>query len=147
MTLQFVTEGHSPLAPSVLQKLAKCLTERLQQKQAIKIGLSFVDSDKIKQLNKDYAGNDYTTDVLSFSYSDNPESIGDIAICTEIAAKQAKEHSVSLESELVLLVLHGSLHLLGYDHQNPSETASMDDLQGDIMGLLDFNYRDFKWFH
>ena len=75
------------------------------------------------------------------------ESIGDIAICDELAKKQAEDFATSYESELILLLLHGSLHLLGYDHQDSPQTASMESLQSDIMKSLKLNYRDFKWSH
>ena len=126
--------------------IGTAVSEQLKLDRDISIGISFVGSNKIKELNKNYADNDYATDVLSFYYG-GEGTLGDIAICHEVAETQANEHHVSLESELALLLIHGTLHLLGYDHQNEAGIASMDELQGGIMRLLNFNYRDFKWFH
>lgn len=145
--INYQVAGESPLDNKILLKLAEAVSEKLVVKKLSNIGISFVDSAEIKKLNKKYSGDDYATDVLSFHYEDNPDVLGDIAICTELASKQASEHGISLESELVLLLLHGSLHLLGYDHQDEQGVASMDKLQSDIMEALKYNYRDFKWFH
>lgn len=145
--ISFQVVGASSLNKQVLLALAKAISSKLAVEEATNIGVSFVNSAEIRKLNQKYSGNDYATDVLSFHYENNPDVLGDIAICSEIASQQAKEYSVSLEAELVLLLLHGSLHLLGYDHQNEKSIASMDKLQSDIMEALNYKYRDFKWFH
>lgn len=147
MLLNYHIEGHSPLPGDQIKALAAAITSRVAIKKPTNIGVSFVDEKSMRQLNKHYAGDDYATDVLSFEYKENPESIGDIVICSELAKKQADQFSVSYESELILLLLHGSLHLLGHDHQDSAQTASMEHLQSDIMKLLKLSYRDFKWSH
>ena len=145
MAIKYVVASKSEIESDVLSKLSAVIADKLQLRTDRTIGLSFVEQSEIRKLNKQYADNDYATDVLSFNYENNPETLGDIAVCAEIARKQAEEHGVSLESELVLLILHGTLHLLGQDHQDKAGTASMDRLQSDIMEALNFNYRDFKW--
>ncbi len=144
MSIQYTVEGKSPLSAKQLTKIAEAINETIKNKQSKVIGLSFVTEKKIQQLNKNYADNDYVTDVLSFEYGLG-ETFGDIAICEKVARQQADENSLSLESELSLLVIHGTLHLFGYDHQNKADTASLDWLQGDIMKALKYQYRDFKW--
>ncbi len=147
MTIRFNVEGKSPLTPGQLSSIASSICENLKESQSATIGLGFVSSKTIRQLNKHYAGNDFVTDVLSFQYNpDNHDGIlGDIAVCEDIAKVQAKEHNQALSSELTLLVIHGALHLLGYDHQDNKQIASLDKLQGDIMKALNYEYRDFKW--
>lgn len=146
MPISFQVEGRTQLKKELLDKIGQSISNSLSLGRDEVIGLSFVGSDKIKQLNHEYADNDYATDVLSFYYG-GEGTLGDIAICPEIAQMQANEHHVSFESELALLLIHGTLHLLGYDHQNESGSSSMDKLQSDIMKSLNYKYRNFKWFH
>jgi probable rRNA maturation factor len=71
----------------------------------------------LRRLNREYLGHDYTTDVLSFPSGDRP-FLGDLAISADRADLQAKAHRHSLLDEIRILMLHGVLHLLGYDHEN-----------------------------
>lgn len=143
-------EGKLPtgLKPKALQKIADSVVENTLLKRDANVGLKFVTEAGSKKLNKEYADNNYSTDVLSFPYPENEDgTLGDIVICLPIAQAQAKKYNVSVESELSLLIVHGILHLLNYDHQSGQDTASMDWLQGAIMKSLNFEYRDFKWSH
>ena len=85
---------------------------------------------KIRTLNKQYRGQDQATDVLSFPQNeekeeDKPNShlMGDVVISTVTAKRQAAEHGLTLEEEIVLLLIHGTLHLLGFDHEKSSKEA------------------------
>ena len=83
------------------------------------ISIVFSDSDIIKSLNNQYRNKDYVTDVLSFPLStkdSEDEMLGEIIICATVAKKQAEEYNNSLKQELCFLILHGMLHLCGYDH-------------------------------
>ncbi len=88
------------------------------------ISILFTGDQGIRNLNQRFRGIDCPTDVLSFPQllDDTPETpgppvLGDIAISLETARVQSKEHSLSMEEELTLLLIHGILHLLGYDHE------------------------------
>lgn len=112
------------------------------------ISLALVDELTSRQLNQKFAGNDYATDVLSFNYfegeSDIPSKddvLGEIVICLAVAERQASEHDNSLEAELIMLFVHGVLHLLGYDHKGSSR-ASFSALQDDIMKKLKLDTRN-----
>ena len=84
---------------------------------------------KIRTLNKQYRGQDRATDVLSFSQNEGEENkpnshlMGDVVISTVTAKKQASQHGLSLEEEIVLLLIHGILHLLGFNHERSEEEA------------------------
>lgn len=147
MPINYTLEGQNPLESRQIVKIAKAIEKELNLEGQVSIGLAFVDKRTIQELNSKYANNDYPTDVLSFEYGQGEASIGDIAICTEIAKQQAKENDISEEEELSLLLVHGTLHVLGYDHQTEEQIASIDALQGDIMKILNYKYRDFKWAH
>jgi len=83
---------------------------------------------KIRTLNKQYRGQDRATDVLSFSQNEeenkpNSHLMGDVVLSTVTAKRQAAEHGLTLEEEIVLLLIHGILHLLGFDHERSNEEA------------------------
>lgn len=99
--------------------------------------ISFISSESIQELNKKYLNKDYPTDVLSFSQKEgenidfiNSQFLGDIVICYLKAKEQAKEAGYSLIKEVKLLILHGILHLLNYDHE--IDNGEMNDLQNKI---------------
>ncbi len=102
------------------------------------VGLVFTDSDTVRGLNRDYRGLDEATDVLAFQmlsrkdpdeiFAHPPDGIarlGEVIISYPKAVEQAKEQGHSTERELALLVVHGLLHLLNYDHEDPDEEAEM----------------------
>ncbi len=75
------------------------------------------DDAALRRLNRDYLKHDYPTDVLSFPAGETKGSLGDIAISVDRARAQAKEHGHSLAAEIRILMLHGVLHLRGFDHE------------------------------
>jgi len=79
----------------------------------------------IQELNQSYRGKDKPTDILSFGYELPEEPLGDLALCLEVAERQAGEFDLSLTEELLRLLAHGLVHLLGYDHQTEAEEAQM----------------------
>lgn len=94
--------------------------------------VAFVPDKKMRELNKQFRGKDQTTDVLSFIYEsdefdDQTNYLGDIAISAEQARKQALENNLSLEIEIKQLILHGVLHLCGYDHE--TDNGEMNELE------------------
>ena len=112
--------------------------------------ISFVSSERIREINRDFRNIDKVTDVISFALDDEDEdmdpirnfmasdenfvtSIGDIIIPVDRAKEQAEEYGHSLERELGFLALHGFLHLNGYDHQTEEEEEEMTGLQTEIL--------------
>lgn len=101
------------------------------------------DDERLHALNKEFLGIDAPTDVLSFPSGEedvDPETgtlyLGDIIISFERAAEQASASGHNTQSEIQLLVVHGVLHLLGYDHAEPDEKAEMWSIQADILKSL-----------
>jgi probable rRNA maturation factor len=96
----------------------------------IEVSVLLVTSDHIRQLNSRYAGADHATDVLAFPMMEDEEDesvlLGDVVICPEIAARNARSIGHGLERELDTLVVHGTLHLLGYDHQGKEDRTRMN---------------------
>jgi len=94
------------------------------------LSVLLADDRKIRTLNKQYRGQDRATDVLSFSQNEEEEEnkpnshlLGDVVISTVTAKRQTAEHGLTLEEEIVLLLIHGILHLLGFDHERSNEEA------------------------
>ena len=107
------------------------------------VSVTFVDNERIRELNRDYRSIDRATDVLSFPLFDDDFgdgeacALGDIVLSLEKADAQAKEYGHSFERETAFLVVHSMLHLLGYDHETSEEDEKeMFFRQEEIMKLL-----------
>jgi probable rRNA maturation factor len=127
--VQFQGQEPADLNPSRLKKPDHDITLRL------------IDDAEMQHLNQTFRGEDKTTDVLSFNQDvQDPETghiyLGDILISLPQATKQALEHEHSLEDEICFLAIHGTLHLLGYDHYTAEEKAIMWPLQDEIFATL-----------
>jgi len=88
--------------------------------------IAFVSDKKIRELNRQFRGIDKATDVLSFP-SDGPDELGDVAVSVDTAATQAKENGLRFDEEIAQLILHGLLHLSGYDHE--TDNGEMNRLE------------------
>ena len=100
--------------------------------------LTFVDEDDIANLNEMHMGKQGPTDVLSFPLDDEvvpgvPVLLGDVVVCPSVAAAQCADHAGTLDDELALLVVHGVLHILGYDHAVPDDAARMRARERDLL--------------
>ena len=91
------------------------------------LGILFVGDQRMRSLNRQYRGKDRTTDVLAFAMREAPHSssslLGDVVIAVPTAVRQAKEGQRSLDEELTILLVHGILHLCGYDHERSEKEA------------------------
>ena len=94
------------------------------------------------QLNMKFRGKDYATNVLSFPLEFPEETgipyIGDIVICPEVVAREASEQHKPLLAHYAHLTVHGTLHLLGYDHETESEASEMETLETQILATLGY---------
>jgi len=106
------------------------------------LSIRIVDEPEGKTLNETYRGACGPTNVLSFPFDvEIPEPlplIGDIVICAPVVAREAKQQNKDLKAHWAHMIIHGVLHLLGHDHQNDSEAATMETLETDIMLDLGF---------
>jgi len=93
------------------------------------LSVLLVDDDEIRELNRRYLGRDRPTNVIAFPMEGpHPRPLGDVVISTETAEREAEEGGISLEEEVALLLAHGILHLLGYDHERgPEEARRMEE--------------------
>jgi probable rRNA maturation factor len=97
--------------------------------QDAEVSLAVVDDPTIHELNRRYLGHDYPTDVLSFLLSDDGARRleGEVVVSADTAARSAEQFGWTAGDELLLYVIHGTLHLAGYDDQSPDDLARMRD--------------------
>ncbi|GBL32479.1 rRNA maturation RNase YbeY [Candidatus Methylopumilus planktonicus] len=90
------------------------------------ITIRIVDNDESQNLNNIYRKKKYPTNVLSFLVDDEVHLIGDIVLCAPVIEKEALEQSKKLEAHYAHLIIHGALHLYGYDHENKKDADIME---------------------
>lgn len=100
-----------------------------------RITIRIVDEAEGRQLNRDYRGRDYATNVLTFPYGNGE---GDIAICSPVVEREAQEQHKALEAHYAHMTVHAALHLQGYDHENEEEAEVMESLEREIMAKLGY---------
>jgi len=108
------------------------------------LSVAFVGDRTIRRFNRDYLGRDKPTNVISFPMQEgafpelNPRILGDVLISADTAARESEEGGVDFEIRLSLLLLHGILHLTGYDHERSGETEArrMEVKEKELFALL-----------
>ncbi|MBD8496716.1 rRNA maturation RNase YbeY [Paenibacillus arenosi] len=147
-----------PISEALIQKLERLLEEAAQMEGIVEgeVALTFVDDERIHELNRDYRQIDRPTDVLSFALNESVDEemdilyevedeqelaslgdmLGDIIISTERAHAQADEYGHSLDREIGFLFVHGFLHLIGYDHQDDESERVMMDKQEAVLSKI-----------
>lgn len=104
----------------------------------------FVDAAEGRQLNHDYRGKDYATNVLTFAYNEGAEidddepTRADIILCTDVVMQESEEQGKTVEEHAAHLVVHGVLHAQGFDHEHDEEAEEMEQLERDIMEALGY---------
>jgi rRNA maturation RNase YbeY len=115
-------------------ELSRSVLDRIGRTDAV-LTVTFIRDRAMRRLNRDYRGIDGPTDVLSFAYHEEEEApacdetshIGDVVISVETAGRYARELGLSFDREIELLVIHGALHLAGYDHE--TDNGEMNRLE------------------
>jgi probable rRNA maturation factor len=111
--------------------LGRWLTRVAPRAASGDVGIALVSDARMRVLNRSFRRKDYATDVLSFPADPSlapvrgPRPLGDLVIATGVAARQARDGGHSVQTELRILALHGLLHLLGYDHEDPGDEGRM----------------------
>ncbi|WP_419919932.1 rRNA maturation RNase YbeY [Candidatus Poriferisocius sp.] len=108
------------------------------------VGLSFVSAGEMAALNAAHRGMDRPTDVLALGTDDGrapraddePRLVGDVVICPSVAAANASDRNKAVEDELALLVVHGALHLVGYDHIDDTDAARMQGREQELLASV-----------
>ncbi|OLS35747.1 rRNA maturation RNase YbeY [Alkalihalophilus pseudofirmus] len=130
---------------NIVTKLITSAAEYERLDGEVELSITFVDEKRIQEINAEYRGKDIPTDVISFALNDEvedeadmimegmPNALGDIIISVAHISRQAEEYGHSFERELGFLVVHGFLHLLGYDHMTEQDEKAMFSRQEEIL--------------
>jgi len=127
-----------------LKTVAKTILNALECPDETELSIVVVDDEQIQEINRDYLQRDKPTNVISFAQQEGegagicPELLGDVVISADTAFRDAKDADVSLFSELRFLLIHGILHLVGYDHERGTqeEAELMEQKEAELFALL-----------
>jgi probable rRNA maturation factor len=144
--IQFADHLSQQLDTDLLEQAIATLLELEAVPAPLEVSVLIADDATLQQLNRDYRGIDAPTDVLSFgnaeaaafvAHPDLPRYLGDIAISLDRVLAQATEYGHSAERELAFLAIHGTLHLIGYDHEaSPAAAAAMREREEAALARL-----------
>ncbi|WP_281017680.1 MULTISPECIES: rRNA maturation RNase YbeY [unclassified Minwuia] len=138
-------EGWPDDADAVVQRAARAVLSGFADAASFgDISVALMDDASIQVLNRDYRGKDAPTNVLSFPVEEDggilPPGerlpLGDIAVALETVVREAVEEEKTLAAHLTHMVVHGTLHLLGYDHELDSEAEEMETMERDVLASL-----------
>ena len=147
LDLQLATEaGYLPAEAQLRRWVELALHQRTADSE---LTIRLVDAEEGQELNRTYRHKDYATNVLSFP-AEVPDGLldipllGDLVICVPVVEREAREQNKALEAHWAHLVIHGCLHLLGYDHIDDEEAEEMEGLERQLLAELGYPdpYRD-----
>ena len=104
-------------------------------KKVGEIGYLFVDDEKILEVNREYLGHDYYTDIITFDYSEGDTISGDIVISLDTVASNAEQQGTDYAEELMRVVVHGILHLCGINDKGPGEREIMEAAENKALAM------------
>jgi probable rRNA maturation factor len=146
MSIEIANESGVEVDSDAILAVARHALDEMGVNPLAELSILLVDADYMAELNHRWMDGEGPTDVLAFPMdegnvdhgpgegaSGEPALLGDIVLCPEMAAKQAAEAGHATPDELALLTVHGTLHLLGYDHAEPDEEREMFSLQARLL--------------
>jgi probable rRNA maturation factor len=142
-SVEVQNDDEYPVNAERLQHAALTVLARQQAQPGAEMTIVITDNEAVAALNNEFRGIDAPTDVLSFPADappfpmpDEPPYLGDLVIAYPYAASQAEREGHPVDDSFALLVIHGTLHLLGYDHNTPENRAVMWQLQDALLAEL-----------
>ena len=138
--VQFAVSAEGVPSEAILREWA--LQVLPADRKDAEVTIRVVDEAEITALNREYRGKDGATNVLSFPYETMPAIetalLGDVVICAPVVAMESVAQQKPLEAHWAHMVVHGLLHLLGYDHQKDSEARDMEDHEAQLLARLGY---------
>ena len=138
------SENISNLVDKILTAINRTL-EEVDFDKNIELSIRLTSDKEMKELNNQFRGKPDVTNVLSFPqdvkgalFFDDPSYMGDIALGFEVINEESYQQKKSLSAHLIHLIIHGLLHLIGYDHKNDVESKTMEDLEINILKCLGY---------
>ena len=139
LSLQFAKFEEAPLHRAALSrhKVTRWIRHALESPAEITVRI--VDAEEGQTLNRDYRQKDYATNVLTFDYTMEPVVTADLVLCAPVVAREAQEQGKTLQAHYAHLLVHGTLHAQGWDHEDSEEDAQVMELrETEILNRLGF---------
>ena len=134
LSLQFADPRHRDLLPR--HKIARWVRSALEVPGEITVRI--VGAEEAQQLNSEFRGKDYATNVLTFDYTQEPVVMADLVICAEVVEDEAKKARIDIAAHYAHMLVHGTLHAQGYDHIEDDEADAMEARESELMLALGF---------
>ncbi len=134
LSLQFADAAHRDHLPR--HKVRRWIRHALEAPAQITVRI--VGADEGRALNRDYRHKDYATNVLTFDYAHEPLVQADLVLCAPVVEREAAEQGRTLEAHYAHLLVHGTLHAQGYDHEVEAEALAMEALESALLLALGF---------
>jgi probable rRNA maturation factor len=135
LSLQFADARHRGELPR--HRVARWIRAALQAPGQITVRI--VDADEGRALNRDYRARDYATNVLTFDYEHAPMIVADLVLCAPVIEKEAREQRLPVDAYYAHMLVHGTLHAQGLDHENDADARVMEARESEIMRTLGFS--------
>ncbi|TXI19870.1 MAG: rRNA maturation RNase YbeY [Roseateles sp.] len=134
LSLQFADARHRDQLPR--HKVARFIRAALELPGELTVRI--VDAEEGRALNREFRGKDYATNVLTFDYAHEPVVAADLVICADVVEREAADMGIALLDHYAHLLVHGTLHAQGYDHEEDDEAECMEARETEIMRGLGF---------
>ncbi|SAK49447.1 16S rRNA maturation RNase YbeY [Caballeronia arationis] len=141
LTMQFPAAKAYPSHKAVLPRATVVRWIKASLFADAELTIRFVEEDEGRTLNRTYRQKDYATNVLTFAYAESEDDpvAGDLILCCPVVEKEAAEQGKPLAAHYAHLIVHGTLHAQGYDHEDETEATEMESIETDIMRALGFS--------
>jgi probable rRNA maturation factor len=134
LSLQFADARHRPQLPR--HRVARWVRAALQNPGEITVRI--VDADEGRELNREYRQKDYATNVLTFDYQHEPVVMADLILCAPVIETEARDLGIDVVAHYAHLLVHGTLHAQGYDHETAKQAREMEPRESAILQALGF---------
>jgi probable rRNA maturation factor len=134
LSLQFADATDRAVLPR--HKVARWVRAALDAPGEITVRI--VGAEEGQALNRDYRAKDYATNVLTFDYSHAPVVVADLVLCAPVVAREAREQGLTLQAHYAHLLVHGTLHAQGHDHEDDAQARVMEARETEVLRGLGF---------
>jgi len=135
LSLQFADKRHKEVLPRT--QVSRWIKASLASDAELAVRL--VDAEEGQALNRDYRQKDYATNVLTFDYAHEPVVMADLILCAPVIEQEAKDQNKGLVAHYAHMLVHGTLHAQGWDHEDPQEADAMEAREREILAGLGFD--------